>query len=103
MARSAGVVLEKLPSLPRVSRDTPLLPEGEPGFRRMCLRTFEPANDSRDAARLDGRGGAVGDGVVGVHMPALVRAGGADYAANPVDSVVQGQELTPFLARWHRR
>ena len=38
-----------------------------------------------------------GDGVVGVNVPALVRAGGADYAANPVGSVVQGQELTPFL------
>ena len=37
----------------------PLMPEGEPGFRRMCLRTFEPANASRDAARLAGRGATI--------------------------------------------
>src|SRR4030066_58171 len=42
----------------------PLLPEGEPGFRRMCLRTFEPANDRRDAARRDGRGAREASGVV---------------------------------------
>jgi len=42
------------------------------------------------------RGASGGRGVVGVNVPALVRAGGADYAANPVGRVVQGQELTPF-------
>jgi hypothetical protein len=35
----------------------------------MCLRTFEPANDGRDAARLDGRGGCEADGVVGEIIP----------------------------------
>jgi hypothetical protein len=29
---------------------------GEPGFRRTCLRTFEPANARRDAARRAGVG-----------------------------------------------
>ena len=28
--------------------------KGEPGFRETCLRTFEPANARRDAARRDG-------------------------------------------------
>jgi proteic killer suppression protein len=37
---------------------TPLLVEGELGFRETCLRTFEPANARRDAARRAGRGGA---------------------------------------------
>ena len=45
---------------------TPLLAEGEPGFRRMCLRTFEPANARRDAARRAGRGACEAGGVVGV-------------------------------------
>jgi len=33
----------------------PLLPEDEAGFRRRCLRTFEPPNASR--LRADGRAG----------------------------------------------
>jgi len=28
--------------------------KGERGIRKTCLRTFEPANDRRDAARRDG-------------------------------------------------
>jgi hypothetical protein len=29
--------------------------KGEPGFRKTCLRTFEPANDRRDTTRRDRR------------------------------------------------
>ena len=34
-------------SLERLTKRIPLLPEGEAGFRRRCLRTFEPPNASR--------------------------------------------------------
>jgi hypothetical protein len=48
------------------------MPEGEPGFRRTCLRTFEPANARLDAARRAGRGGCEADGVVGGHPSSLI-------------------------------
>ena len=45
---------------------------GEPGFRKMCLRTFEPANARRDAARRAGvedQGGWMRDEGEGAYGP----------------------------------
>jgi hypothetical protein len=64
--------IDRINRIYRFRKETiPLLPEGEPGFRRTCLRTFEPANARLDAARRAGRGGCEADGVVGGHPSAL--------------------------------